>query len=139
MSLSEDLRNLPADQRSLRRFGITIGAAIAVTGGVVWYLNRPYGAEIMYVGGFVLWLAGFVPRILKPLYRVWMAPALTLGWVMTRILLSLVFYLVITPLGLIRRLAGHETMRSRACDDDTSLWVSRDPDRDKPDNLRRQF
>lgn len=139
MSLSEDLRELPADQRTLRRFGITIGAATALAGAVLWYLNRPYGAEVMYVGGFVLWLAGFVPRILKPLYRAWMGVALVLGWLMTMVLLSLVFYLVITPTGLIRRLSGKSSMRRRARATGDSYWTPRERERDEPENLRRQF
>lgn len=139
MSLSEDLRQLPDDQRSLRRFGIVVGLAVAVIGALLWYLGKPYGNEIMYVGGFVLWLAGFVPRILKPLHWLWMGLALVLGWVMTRVLLTLVFYLVITPFGLMRRLLGGSSMRNKSRDQKTTFWRPRPGDRDDPDHLRRQF
>jgi multisubunit Na+/H+ antiporter MnhG subunit len=139
MSLSEDLRNLPADQKTVRHFGITIGATVALIGAVLWYLGKPYGNEIMYVGAFVLWLAGFVPRVLKPLHRLWMGLALVLGWIMTRVLLSLVFYFVITPIGLARRLFGQSSVRTGPAPNKDSYWIPRDPKRDDPENLRRQF
>ena len=61
------------------------------------------------------------PRVLGPVYRVWMAAGEALGWVNTRILLGLVFYGLITPMGLIMRLFGNDAMR-RAYEPDVESY-----------------
>jgi Saxitoxin biosynthesis operon protein SxtJ len=51
------------------------------------------------------------PSVLKPAYRAWMALAAVLAWINTRIILGLVFFLVVTPIGLVMRLLGRDPMR----------------------------
>jgi hypothetical protein len=53
------------------------------------------------------------PRTLVPVYRIWMTVGEALGWINTRILLGVVFYGLITPMGLIRRLRREDPMRRR--------------------------
>jgi hypothetical protein len=51
------------------------------------------------------------PRILAPVYRVWMLLGEVLAWINTRIILGVVFYGVVTPIGLLMRLTGRDPMR----------------------------
>ena len=53
------------------------------------------------------------PRFLDPVYRAWMAVGEGLGWVNRWILLGIVFYGVLTPMGIVMRLAGRDPMRRR--------------------------
>jgi len=77
---------------------------------------------LIFRGGFA-WPAGFVvaglltaaaalavPTLLLPLCRAWMGLAWALGWLNTRLLLTLVFFLMITPIGLLMRVFGHDPM-----------------------------
>ncbi len=62
----------------------------------------------------VLVVAMTVPLVFRPLAVVWFGLSHVLGAVMSRVVLTLVFFLIVTPVGLIRRLLGHDSLRLRA-------------------------
>ena len=76
----------------------------------------------------VLLLAGMVwPRLYSPLAKLWLGLSLLLGSVMSRLLLSVIFFVVVTPLALVMRLFGHDPMRRKGWKKSTdSTFVSRD-------------
>jgi hypothetical protein len=78
-----------------------------------------------------------VPRILAPVHRIWMTIGDALGWVNSRILLGLVFYGLVTPMGLVMRLRGRDPMRRRFEPRADSYRVLRQP---RPgSHMTRQF
>ena len=89
---------------SLRKFGLLMGGIFALIGLSPLLLGETLpriwavGLAMIVIGPALVW-----PRILAPLYRVWMQLAYALGWINTRIILSLVFYGLVTPLGLLGR------------------------------------
>jgi hypothetical protein len=62
----------------------------------------------------VLVVAMTAPLVFRPLSVVWFGLSNLLGAVMSKVLLAAVFYLVVTPVGVVRRLLGHDTLRLRA-------------------------
>ena len=102
------------DRRQLRDFGLIVGGIFGAIGlwPLVWRQADPrYWALILAV---VLVVPALVaPRILAPAHRGWMALGLALAWVNTRILLGAVFYGLMTPMGLVMRLVGHDPMRRK--------------------------
>jgi Saxitoxin biosynthesis operon protein SxtJ len=98
--------------RELRKFGIMVGGIFCLIG--LWpalFRGQPPRAWALIIGVLLLAPALTKPRLLAPVYRVWMLVGETLGWINTRILLGVVFYLVITPMGIVRRLLGKNTIR----------------------------
>ncbi len=79
------------------------------------YLNPRVG-QWLVAGGYLL------PAILRPLYVPWMLLAAVLGWVMTRVLLTLTFYVMITPIGLLRRIFGHDSLNRKFPGEQESYW-----------------
>jgi ABC-type uncharacterized transport system permease subunit len=77
-------------------------------------------AAIVVVVAVMVW-----PGLFKPFARVWFGLSEAMGAVVSRILLGLVFFLVVTPMGLLRRLAGKDPMRLKAFGrgDDTAFTV----------------
>ena len=74
----------------------------------------------------VLILAMAVPAIFRPLALVWFALAHAIGFVSSKILLTAVFFLIVTPMGLLRRLSGKDALRLRAFKaSDASVMVTR--------------
>ena len=100
--------------KELRSFGLTIGGIFMVVG--FWPLvvrsHSPW-VWALSVAGIILGLAVFVPGSLGPIYRAWMRIGATLGWVNTRVILSLGYYVVFTPMGWIMRVAGRDPMRRK--------------------------
>jgi hypothetical protein len=75
---------------------------MAAAFGVVAFFRAPMIFGTIALVFLLLGLA--VPRALGPIYRLWMKLAEALGWINTRILLIIVYYLVVTPIGLLMRL-----------------------------------
>jgi multisubunit Na+/H+ antiporter MnhG subunit len=85
-----------------------MGAVIAPLFGLFfpWLLERPFPLWPWIVSGIFLALAFTFPIALKYPHWAWMKLAHALGWINTRILLTILFYLLVTPVALIRRLLG---------------------------------
>ena len=98
--------------KQLRKFGLLVGGifcAIGLWPAIIRSQNPRLWA--LAVGVVLLIPAVIVPGSLGPVYRVWMLVGEILGWINTRILLGVVFYGLITPMGLIRRRFGANAMR----------------------------
>jgi Saxitoxin biosynthesis operon protein SxtJ len=94
-------------RKQLRSFGLTMAGALVVVAAIrVWRRGNADDVALSAVIVAALFaIAGFIPtEPLAPVYRWWMRLAEGLGWINTRILLILIFYLVVTPLGLVMRL-----------------------------------
>jgi hypothetical protein len=119
-----------------RRFGLVVGSAFLALGFLVWWRGRPLTAQVFWVVGAALILFGIVlPDALGPVYRAWMALALAISKVTTPIFLGLVYFGILTPIGLVRRLLGYDALKRRPAAE--SLWVSRDVG--KRSTMKRQF
>jgi len=105
--------NKNPDKRELRNFGLVTGALTPVFFGLLlpWIFGRTFPLWPWAAGAVLAVLGLALPKILKPLYRVWMTIGHYLGWINTRIILSLMFYLIILPVGAVRRLLGKDSMK----------------------------
>lgn len=109
--------------RAEREFGLIVGGILVLLSG--WWLYRgrfESVAQVLLPFGSLLFVLGVVwPRLLVLPNRVWMAFAEVLSYVSTRIILAIVFFLILTPIGLIKRTMGWDPLRRRA-QGDTSYW-----------------
>jgi len=112
----------------LRKFGLIMAAALAVLGALFILKHNPAWPYLFGTGGFFLIAGLFIPRILAPIECLWMKIAHVMGIVMTYILLTLTYYIVITPVGLIMRLMGNDPMQRKIDPNAKSYWVKVDPD-----------
>ncbi len=129
MSIKKELASLPTDNRALRKFGLTgrpgvllaFGLAGAVAGS-----TAEWGIYPIYVGGALVLLGAVFPRILKPVYVGWMAVALAIGAVMTVVLLTVFFLLVVTPVGLFFRLIGRDVLQRKFDRKAATYWIPKE-------------
>ena len=124
---------------SERSFGITffavflIFALISVWRGGSWW---PWLGGIAVVFG----AAGLVvPAVLRPLNKLWFKFGLLLHKVMTPLIMGILFYGLITPVGLLMRLAGKDPMRMKNQDTETTYWIDREPIPAGGDHMKNQF
>ena len=125
----EEIRALAPKRKDLRNLGLVFLVALSIIGGLLLWKERvsgPYwiGAGLLFGLWGLVWPAG-----LKPVYKVWMSLAVILGFFVSRILLSLIFYLVVTPIGLIMRLWGKDLLDMKLKDRD-SYWHVRSEEYD---------
>ncbi len=121
-----------------RRFGLVVGSAFLVFGALSWWRHRMLGAQVFGAIGTTLMLLGaLAPAALRPVHRVWMGVAAQLSKVTTPIVLAVVYFVVIAPIGLVRRLMGKNSLKRRPRD--ASYWVSRVAGSDARERMERQF
>jgi len=116
VSISGQLSAHKRSYRTERDFGLLVGGVFLALGG--WWLYRgsfPTLAPALLVLGATLALLGATyPRALVVPNRLWMGMAEAMGFVMTRVILGVIFFLFVTPIGLLRRLSGGDPLGRRA-------------------------
>lgn len=118
-----------------RKFGLTVGGAfLALAGILVWRDHATAAAVVGSLGGLLALAALAVPRRLGPVERAWMGMALAISKVTTPVLMTLIYYVVLTPSGWLVRLFGHRPLRRE--EEDGSYWVERSS---PGGDLERQF
>ena len=137
--IAEEIRKIKSGKKELRQFGITIGVVLGFLGA--WFLWRgKEGSHLFLITAVVFFASGFLlPLLLKPLHKVWMTLALLLGWLMTRIILIILFYLVVTPIGLLARFCGKDFLNKKFDRKVNSHWLLRKPTPFDSKSYERQF
>jgi hypothetical protein len=116
------------DAKQLRSFGLIVGGVFGLIGlwPVVWHgmALRRWSIIIasLLIGPALVW-----PHSLTHVYRLWMLAGLILSWINTRIMLGLVFYSLFTPVGVVRRLLGKDTMRLQVQPEADTYRIVRQP------------
>lgn len=119
---------LDPSKKELKVFGAMLLAFFALVGGLVWWkFESRQAAQTIWTVGAVLTLVYFS---LEPLrlyvYRGWMYAAYPIGWTVSHVLLGLIFYGVITPIGLIMRLLGRDPMQRGFEPNAATYWEPRE-------------
>ena len=123
----------------LRKFGLTVGTAFALFGAISWWRGHELPPRILWTIAALLIVPGALfPSVLGPVQRGWMAFAMVLGHVNTRIILTAMYYLVMTPVGLVMRLFRDPLDRSLK-DTRDSQWIRLDQGPVDPARYERQF
>jgi hypothetical protein len=125
--IAEEVRSVGSDRRTLRKFGLTMGIALALFGALFLWREPAAAPWLFGFAAAFLLLAAIVPKALRPVQFVWMTLAYVLGWVMTRVLLIIIFYIGITPVALIARLVRKRFLDLEFEPERESYWVKREP------------
>ena len=119
-----------------RKFAFPVGIAFGVLGGVAQWRGGQTLAYVFFALGGTLLLAGIlVPGMLGPVYRAWMGFAHAISKVTTPIFMGVVYFIVLTPVGLLMRALGKNPLKPPATG---SIWHTREPG-DRRSDLTRQF
>jgi hypothetical protein len=116
---------LKEDPREWRKFAWAALAVLAIMAAMLWRRGTLPAGDFLAVFAVVLLLALGValrPQPVRPVYRVAMTVGFYLGQVMGRLLLTLAFILVVTPLGVMLRIAGKDLLRLRRDRRSASYW-----------------
>ena len=84
-------------------------------------------------------LALLAPQLLAPLNRLWLKLGLVLHKVVTPIIMAMLFYLAITPMGVAMRLMGKDLLRLKREPGAKTYWIERQPPGPAPDTMKNQF
>ncbi|MFA5356539.1 MAG: SxtJ family membrane protein [Candidatus Omnitrophota bacterium] len=133
------MKNIKPDRKSLKEFGITMGVVSFAIGAVIFIKHKHYSLPIAALSSAFLLSAFIYPKLLRPVYTIWMGFASILSWVNTRVILFLIFYLVFAPVGIIMRIIGNDLLNRRIDRKAVSYWQDADKTIFNQESYERQF
>ncbi len=100
------------DKKTLRNFGFITGAIISILFGLFfpWVFSHDLPIWPWIITGILWALAMLSPLTLMPVYRTWMRVGYGLGWINSRIILGIMFYVIFLPSGIVMKLFGKDPM-----------------------------
>ncbi|HTL48581.1 MAG TPA: SxtJ family membrane protein [Verrucomicrobiae bacterium] len=140
MTLLEEIKKIDTSPKKLKEFGRLVGGIFAVLGAfVVWRGHHPETGKVFLAVSVLLLVPGFAfPSVLKIPYRLWMGLALVIGAVMSRVILTLVFFLVLTPLSLLAKLRKEHLLDLVYSKDKETYWEKKE-NAENPQSYERQY
>ena len=139
MSIRADLKKLKTGLRDLRKFGLMVGTVFIAIAIVLWFRHRPSYPFLFGIGAALIAFGAIWPSALKHVYIVWMALAFALGFVMSNVILTLFFFLLVTPIGLLARLLGKDFLGRKLDCKATTYWIPCAKETKTAQSYERQF
>lgn len=126
-------------RRTITSFALIVSGALIVIAALQWRRGASQNVwmTLFAIAAVLLLCAAVAPSVLRPVYRVWMRIGEGLAWINTRIILTLVFFLVVTPIGIVMRLFGRSPIaRGRQ---EQSYWTDVEPHSYGDGHVGKQF
>jgi hypothetical protein len=137
--LKEEFKHIKETKKDLRKFGLTVGIVLVLIAAVLFYFEKSSSVYFAVIGAVLILTAVIYPKILKLLNKIWMGLAIILGFVMSRVIIAILFYLVLTPIGLLAKLFGKKFMDLKYNKSAESYWEIRSIKEKKQLDYERQF
>ena len=133
------MEKLNLSKDNLKKFGITMGIALLVVSLLVLLKHRYSALPTFAISILFLVLAFLAPVFLKGFYIIWMRFAFILGWLNTRLLLFIIFYLIFTPIGFVMILFRVDLLERKIEKKKDTYWKKKDKKLFNLANYERQF
>ena len=130
----------PVKGSSDRAFGVTFAVVCTLIGFWPWVAHGrgphlwAFALALLFAGA-----AFFMPRVLAPLNRVWLWFGLVLHGIVNPVIMALLYYAAVVPMGLVLKLMGKDLLRLRRDRSVASHWVRRDPPGPTAASMTKQF
>ena len=134
----EDINSIKSNRKDLKNFGVTIGFILLMIAAFLFIGEKDLFIHFLSIGLILIILGVITPVILKPIYKIWMIFAVIIGWIMTRIILSVLFFSIITIIGLFTRLIGKDFLNLKSKSNE-SYWNIRNKERELNQDYEKQF
>ena len=124
--LRKEIENIRQDPSELRKFGLQMGLITAFLGLFLFWKKMDGVYIVLITTVFFTAAAITTPRSLGPVYKGWMTLGAVLGFIMTRLILTIVFYLMVTPLGLAAKICKKTFLDLTWDKNKKSYWLPRE-------------
>lgn len=122
-----------------RSFGLTFAAVFAIVGAWLVWKGSPYWILAVAAAAMFLLAAFAFPKVLHPLNVAWMRLGRLLNWVVSPVVMGVIFFGVLTPVAMLMRLRGRDALHRKFDSRSASYWISRDPPGPEGPSFQRQY
>lgn len=137
--LIEEIKYFDKSDEAVKKTGLTVGVVLILISLLLWYLGKTSFVYFSSIGGLFVILSFIAVTVLRPFHKLWMMLALLMGFVMSRVILTILFYLVLTPTGLIAKIFGKKFMPLGFDKRASTYWEKKDTTSKKQIDYERQF
>ena len=123
--IAEEIKQIKSTPAELRKFGLTIGGLLTIIGIIMIILHAKHKLIFSGLGFLFIFLGLTFPKMLKWIYKLWMGLSVVLGFFSTRIILSLLFYFVLTPINFLHKFTGKKFLDLKIERSAASYWRKR--------------
>lgn len=139
----EEIKGIKSEKSDLRKFGVSVGLVLGLLGGLFWWREKDFYSYFIIVSAALILSGLIIPSVLKPLQKAWMAFAVVIGWFMTRVILTVLFYFIVTPIGLVAKLFGKDFLDRKfsvkANKNTDSYWINKEDEALEKSRYEKQF
>ena len=134
----EELNSIKSGRKDLKSFGFIIGFILVLISVFLFFREKDSFIYFSSIGLIFIGLGIITPAALKPIYKIWMTFAIIIGWVMTRVILSVLFYLIISTIGIFARIVGKDFLNLKSKNNE-SYWNIRNKEYELNQDYEKQF
>ena len=134
----EELNSIKSSRKDLKNFGVTIGFILLMISAFLFVREKDSFIYFFLIGSILIILGVITPVILKPIYKIWMTFAVIIGWIMTRVILSVLFFSIITIIGIFTRLIGKDFLNLKSKNKE-SYWNIRNKEYELNQDYEKQY
>jgi hypothetical protein len=135
----EDIKNIKTGKKDIRNFGLALGTVLCLIGLLVLYKGRGYYPWLLAFSAAAYLLALILPIVLKPIYLLLSSIGVVIGWFMTRLILIMLFYLIITPIALFFKISGKDLLKMKTDKNAASYWIPRSAEKHDKSSYEKQY
>jgi hypothetical protein len=133
------MNSFSTEPKDIRKFGAVGFLFFGVLAGVALWRQKPVPTYLFGTLSALFTSFCLFPAALTPAYRLWMRAAHFIGTIVTAVILTLAYYLVITPYGLVKRLFGGRPLALKPDDNLKSYWVERTEPAQPKERFSKRF
>ncbi|MFA5059021.1 MAG: SxtJ family membrane protein [Candidatus Omnitrophota bacterium] len=138
--MSYETKNIETEKNEWRRFGISFGVGMLILGGLLFLKGTHYYLYLWPISVAAFSAAIFCPQALKPVHKVFSFVGTFLGWLLTAVILIFIFYIVMTPIGIILRILGKDTLQIKLKNPNAqSYWITKNTSPVEETSYEKQY
>ena len=124
----ETLSKIKYEKKDIKSFSRLVGGIFLALGGLfLWRDKHTFLCPYFFgIGGFLVVVGEVYYPLLKPVYKGWMFFSVCLGFVMSRVILTILFFFILTPISLLARIVGKKFIDKSFRSDVESYWIRRE-------------
>lgn len=135
----DEIRKIKSTRKELREFGLIVGAVFGLLATLFFLRGKNFYSYFYAISMFLVLFGLIAPVILLPIQKIWMTFAIVIGFFVTRVILGILFYSVITPIGIVMKAIGKDMLNINFSDKSDSYWIKRNNENINKESYEKQY